>query len=227
VHLHRPLRAAQRGGHLRGRQVPNGHQRHHLGLAAWQPPYRPPEVTILGRQGRIRPLPGAAELGTTLPTLRKAFTRHQLGMPSPDPAAVSARKAAAARDHQPPATRELDGAFIVLNRPLVAPLASRARSGELSARVRRAEQEATLGYRVTTRLTAENHWPSRTARAWTVRQRAQHAQQRAQDRTSERQPERPPVRPRRGRDEDQEGDRAGGPARRWAARRRERGDAER
>jgi hypothetical protein len=168
----------------------------------------------------------AAELGTTWPTLRKAFTRHQLGMPTPDPAAVSARKAAASRSHQV-ATPPLDAAFTTLNQRLVAPLAARARPGELPARVRRAEQEATLGYRVTTRLTAENHWPSRTARAWAVRQRAQHAQQRAHDRASERQPERPPVRPRRGRDETEEGDRTGGPARRWAERRRERGGAER
>jgi WhiB family transcriptional regulator, redox-sensing transcriptional regulator len=165
----------------------------------------------------------AAELGTTWPTLRKAFVRHGLGMPSPDPAAVSARKAASSRSHQV-ATPELDGAFVALNRPLVAPLAARARPGELPARVRRAEQEATLGYRVATRLTAENHWPSRTARAWAVRQRAQHAQQRAHDRASERQAERSPARPRRGRNEDQEGDRAGGPAR-WHARVRERGDA--
>ncbi len=173
----------------------------------------------------------AAELGTTWPTLRKAFTRHGLGMPTPDPAAVSARKAAAARGHQPPATRELDGAFVALNRPLVAPLAARARPGELPTRVRRAEQEATLGYRVTTRLTAENHWASRTARAWAVRQRAHYAQQRAHDRTDQREadrstPERSPARSRRGRDDDQEGDRAAGPGR-WRARERERGGAER
>jgi WhiB family redox-sensing transcriptional regulator len=171
----------------------------------------------------------AAELGTTWPTLRKAFGRHGLGMPTPDPAAVSARKAAAARRYLQVATPPLDGAFVALNRPLVAPLAARARPGELPARVRRAEQEAVFGYRVTTRLTAENHWPSRTARAWAVRQRAQHAQQRAHDRTDQREadrstPERAPARSRQGRDDDQGGDRASGPARRRA---RERGGAER
>jgi hypothetical protein len=171
----------------------------------------------------------AAELGTTWPTLRKAFVRHGLGMPAPDPVAVSARKAAAASRYHQPATPQLDGAFMALNRPLVAPLATRARPGELPARVRRAEQEATLGHRVNTRLTAENHWPSRTARAWAVRQRAQHAQQRAHERASEGEanrstPERSTGSPRRGRDDDQEGDRAGGPTRRQV---RERGGAER
>jgi hypothetical protein len=168
----------------------------------------------------------AAELGTTWPTLRKAFVRHGLGMPTPDPEAVRARKAAAAGRAQPPPTPQLDAAFLALNQRLVVPLTARARPGELPARVRRAEQEAVLGYRVTTRLTAENHLPSRTTRAWAVRQRAQHAQQRAQDRASERQPARSPARPRRGRDDDQEGDRAGGLAR-WRARVHERGGGER
>jgi WhiB family transcriptional regulator, redox-sensing transcriptional regulator len=163
----------------------------------------------------------AAELGTTGPTLRKAFVRHGLGMRAPDPVAVSARKAAAASRYHQVATPALDGAFVTLNRPLAAPLAARARPGELAARVRRAEQEATLGYRVTTRLTAENHWPSRTARAWAVRQRAQHAQQRAHEREADRStPARSAGPPRRGRDDDQEGDRAGEHA-------RERGIAER
>jgi len=120
----------------------------------------------------------AAELGTTWPTLRKAFGRHGLGMPTPNPQVVRARHAEAARAGRP-ATPELDGAFVGLNRRLVAPLASRARPGELPARVRRAEQEATLGYRVTTELTAENHWPTRTARTWAVGQRAHHARERA------------------------------------------------
>jgi hypothetical protein len=114
---------------------------------------------------------------------------------------------------------------VALNRPLVAPLAARARPGELPARVRRAEQEATLGHRVTTRLTAENHWPSPTARAWAVRQRAHHAQQRAREREADRStPARSAGPARRGRDDDQEGDRTGGHARRQV---RERGAAER
>jgi hypothetical protein len=100
---------------------------------------------------------------------------------------------------------------------------------ERFARVRRAEQEATLSYRVTTELTAENHWPSRAARVWAVGRRAHRAHQRArtsQTDHSRATPQRSPARPRRERDDNQEGDRTGGPAR-WRARVRERGGAER
>ncbi len=151
--------------------------------AGWQPSPFLADRTEAERAYRLAERLGsvnaaAAELGTTWPTLRKAFARHGLGMPTPNPGAVRARHAEAARAGQP-ATPELDSAFVGLNRRLVAPLASRARPGELPARVRRAEQEATLGYRVTTELTAENHWPTRTARAWAVGQRAHHARERA------------------------------------------------
>jgi WhiB family redox-sensing transcriptional regulator len=173
----------------------------------------------------------AGELGTTWPTLRKAFGRHGLGMPTPDPAAVRARQAAAARAGRP-AIRALDGAFVGLNRRLVAPLASRARPGELPARVRRAEQEATLGYRVTTELTAENHWPSVAARTWAVGQRAHHARERAHAHAGagERRVDR--YRSTRARTADRdpsdgERDDPGDHARRRAARDRERGGAER
>ena len=173
----------------------------------------------------------AAELGTTWPTLRKAFTRHGLGMPTPNPAAVRARHAQAVHAGRP-ATPELDGAFVGLNSRLVAPLASRARPGELPARVRRAEQEASLGYRVTTELTAENHWPTRTARAWAVGQRAQHARESAHAHAGagHRQPER--YRSTRERTSahrdsgDGERDTPGDHARLRAARARERGGTE-
>jgi WhiB family transcriptional regulator, redox-sensing transcriptional regulator len=171
----------------------------------------------------------AAELGTTWPTLRKAFGRHGLGMPTPDPEAVRARQAAARAGR--PATPELDGAFVGLNRRLVAPLASRARPGELPARVRRAEQEATLGYRVTTELTAENHWPTHTARAWAVGQRAHHARDRAHVGADERRFDRygsNSERPTTDRDtSDGERDDPGDHARLRVARARERGGAER
>ena len=168
----------------------------------------------------------AAQLGTTWPSLRKAFTRHALGMPTPDPAAVGARRAAAARAGRQP-TRELDPAFVALNPRLVATLAGRARRGELGERVRRAEQEATLGYRVTTELTAENHWPRVSARAWAVGQRARHARQRARERHPER--SRAPGERHTG-DRDAADDDAAGLVRRWAERTAHRsrdGDAER
>jgi hypothetical protein len=54
----------------------------------------------------------AAELGTTWPSLRKAFTRHGLGMPTRNPEAVRQRAmAAASRRTGQPATPGLDPVF--------------------------------------------------------------------------------------------------------------------
>jgi WhiB family transcriptional regulator, redox-sensing transcriptional regulator len=51
----------------------------------------------------------ASQLGTTWPSLRKAFTRHGLGMPTPNPEAVRQRAVAAARQRTgQPATPPLD-----------------------------------------------------------------------------------------------------------------------
>jgi hypothetical protein len=51
----------------------------------------------------------AAELGTTWPSLRKAFTRHGLDMPARNPEAVRQRAVAAARQRTgQPATPTLD-----------------------------------------------------------------------------------------------------------------------
>jgi WhiB family transcriptional regulator, redox-sensing transcriptional regulator len=157
------------------------------------------------------------ELGVSDRALRNAWQHHGLGLP-PRPAT---------RQPPRPAGR-LDPTFVVLNPRL--PAARVGPPGERFARVRRAEQEATLSYRVTTELTAENHWPSRTARAWAVGRRAHRAHQRARTSQTDRSratPERSLARQRRERDDDQEGDRTGGPARRWAERSREAGGAER
>jgi hypothetical protein len=71
----------------------------------------------------------AHQLGTTWPSLRKAFTRHGLGMPARNPEAVRQRAIDAARQRTgQPATPALDPVFVVLN------------PGALSAR-RRAEAE--------------------------------------------------------------------------------------
>jgi hypothetical protein len=128
--------------------------------------------------------------------------------------------------------------FAALNPGLVATLTGRARRGELAERVRRAEQEATLGYRVTIELTAENHWPRVSARAWAVSQRAHHAHQRARERHPDERSRAAGERHLSGTGqagERQPGDRdtdadAAGRARRWAARTAHRshdGDAER
>jgi hypothetical protein len=58
----------------------------------------------------------AAELGTTWPSLRKAFTRHGLGMPARNPEAVRQRASAAAGHRAgPPAAPPLDPVFVALN----------------------------------------------------------------------------------------------------------------
>jgi WhiB family redox-sensing transcriptional regulator len=58
----------------------------------------------------------AAELGTTWPSLRKAFTRHGLGMPLPNPEAVRQRTIATARQRTgQPVTPPLDPVFVALN----------------------------------------------------------------------------------------------------------------
>jgi WhiB family redox-sensing transcriptional regulator len=156
----------------------------------------------------------AERLGSSRPALRAGWQRFGLG--TPDTSRV--------RQARQPAPARLDAAFLALNP--TGTLAVRTRNPrELAVRVRRAEQEATLGYRVTTELTAENRWRTPHVRAWTIRQRAHHAQQRAHQRQHDRAtPARTAARPRRGRDEHEEGDRAGEHAR-W--RTRERGGAER
>jgi WhiB family redox-sensing transcriptional regulator len=159
------------------------------------------------------------ELGVSDRALRTAWQHHDLGLP-PRPTT-----------RQPAPAGRLDPAFVALNTQLtptqVGPPVERF------ARVRRAEQEATLGYRVTTELTAENHWPSTAARTWAVRQRAHHAHQRAHARAgagerhndqSRSAGERSPAR----RDtSDSERDTPGDHARRWVQHARERGGPER
>jgi hypothetical protein len=58
----------------------------------------------------------ATELGTTWPSLRKAFNRHGLGMPTRNPEAVRQRATDAARQRSGrPATPALDPVFVALN----------------------------------------------------------------------------------------------------------------
>jgi hypothetical protein len=58
----------------------------------------------------------AAELGTTWPSLRKAFQRHDLGMPTRNPEAVRHRAVDAARQRSGrPAPPALDPVFMALN----------------------------------------------------------------------------------------------------------------
>jgi hypothetical protein len=123
----------------------------------------------------------AAELGTTWPSLRKAFTRHGLGMPTRNPQAVRQRAIDAARQRSGrPATPSIDPVFVALNH---GELPVRARSGgELAERVRRAEDYAVLGARVVVELHTESHAAKPSTRAWVITRRAQRAHRRHQDR---------------------------------------------
>jgi hypothetical protein len=105
----------------------------------------------------------ATELGTTWPSLRKAFTRHGLGMPTRNPEAVRQRGGQ-------PATPNLDPVFIALN---PGALPARPRSpAELYQWVRREEQYATLGANVVVELYGESHARQPTTRAWAIIRRA-------------------------------------------------------
>jgi hypothetical protein len=123
----------------------------------------------------------AAELGTTWPSLRKAFARHGLGMPARNPEAVRQRAVEAARQRSGrPATPSLDPVFVALNH---GELPVRARSGgELAERVRRAEDYAALGARVVVELHTESHAAKPSTRAWAITRRADRGHRRQADR---------------------------------------------
>src|SRR5215218_98707 len=125
----------------------------------------------------------AAKLGTTWPSLRKAFTRHGLGMPARNPEAVRQRAIEAARRRSGrPATPDLDPVFVALNH---GELPVRARSGgELAERVRRAEDYAVLGARVVVELHSESHATKPSTRAWAIARRGDRGHRLAGQRTS-------------------------------------------
>jgi WhiB family redox-sensing transcriptional regulator len=125
----------------------------------------------------------AQELGTTWPSLRKAFQRHGLGMPARNPEAVRQRAIDAARQRTGrPAIPSLDPVFVALNRD---ELPVRARSGEeLAERVRRAEDYAVLGARVVVELHTESHAAKPSTRAWAITRRADRAHRLAGQRAS-------------------------------------------
>jgi WhiB family redox-sensing transcriptional regulator len=113
----------------------------------------------------------AAELGTTWPSLRKAFTRHGLGMPARNPQAVRQRAIDAARQRSgQPATPGLDPVFVALN-PGVLPARERS-PAELYEWVRRDEEYATLGANVVVELYSESRARRPTTRAWAIIRRA-------------------------------------------------------
>jgi WhiB family redox-sensing transcriptional regulator len=123
----------------------------------------------------------AQELGTTWPSLRKAFTRHGLGMPARNPEAVRQRAVAAARERAgPPAAPPLDPVFVALN-PGQLPT-WRGAQAEQGVRLRRAEEIETLSYRTVVELNAESRLASER-RVATIARRPERAQRLAEERT--------------------------------------------
>jgi WhiB family redox-sensing transcriptional regulator len=122
----------------------------------------------------------AQELGTTWPSLRKAFTRHGLGMPARNPEAVRQRALAAASQHGgPPAAPPLDPLFVALN-PGQLPT-RRGPQAEQGVRLRRAEEIETLSYRTVVELNAESRLAPQRRMATIVR-RPERAQRLAEER---------------------------------------------
>jgi hypothetical protein len=124
----------------------------------------------------------AQQLGTTWPSLRKAFTRHGLGMPERNPEAVRQRAvAAASRRGGPPAAPPLDPVFAALNQGQLP--ARRGPHTEPGVRLRRAEEIETLSYRTMVELNAESRLaPER--RVATIARRPERAQRLASERAS-------------------------------------------
>jgi hypothetical protein len=123
----------------------------------------------------------ADQLGTTWPSLRKAFGRHGLGMPARNPEAVRQRAIAAARQRAgQPATPTLDPVFVALN-PHALPARPRS-PAELHQWVRRDEEYATLGANVVVELNSESHARQPTTRAWAIIRRAERAHRHPNDR---------------------------------------------
>jgi hypothetical protein len=122
----------------------------------------------------------AAELGTTWPSLRKAFQRHGLGMPARNPEAVRQRAiAAASRRAGSPTAPPLDPVFAALNQGQLP--ARRGPHAEQGVRLRRAEEIETLSYRTVVELNAESRLaPER--RVATIARRPQRAQRLASER---------------------------------------------
>jgi WhiB family transcriptional regulator, redox-sensing transcriptional regulator len=106
------------------------------------------------------------ELGVSDRALRTAWQRHGLGLP-PRPTS------------RQPAGR-LDPVFLALNRGILPARASSDQ--ELAARVRRAEEYATLGADVVVELGSETYGKRPAARVWAITRRAQRAHHRQADR---------------------------------------------
>ena len=127
----------------------------------------------------------AAQLGTTWPSLRKAFQRHELGTPTPNPAAVNQRKSTvqlARRGGRRPTAPELDPVFVQLN-PGNVPR-PRGHTGTPAVRLRRAEEIETLGFGVVADMNTESRATRPGVRHRAVQRRAERAQRLGTERAS-------------------------------------------
>jgi WhiB family redox-sensing transcriptional regulator len=123
----------------------------------------------------------ARELGTTWPSLRKAFIRHGLGMPARNPETIRRRAIDAARRRSgQPAPPTLDPVFVALN-PGALPARAKPEA-ELYQWVRRDEEYATLGANVVVELNSESRARQPTTRAWAIIRRAERAHRHTSDR---------------------------------------------
>ena len=123
----------------------------------------------------------AQELGTTWLSLRKAFTRHGLGMPARNSEAIRRRAIDAARRRSgQPAPPTLDSVFVALN-PGTLPARAKPEA-ELYQWVRRDEEYATLGANVVVELNSESRARQPTTRAWAIIRRAERAHRHTSDR---------------------------------------------
>jgi hypothetical protein len=123
----------------------------------------------------------ASQLGTTWPSLRKAFTRHGLGMPTPTP------KPSANGPSPPPASARASPSPRRWTRCLSPSTPTRSRRGprtpaELHQWVRRDEEYATLGANVVVELNSESRPRQPTTRAWAIICRADRAHRHPSDR---------------------------------------------
>jgi hypothetical protein len=125
----------------------------------------------------------AKELGTTWPSLRKAFIRHGLGMPARNPEAVRQRTIAGARYRNgqpaPPTMPPLDPVFVALNRGQLPP--PRGSQPEQGVRLRRSEEIETLSYRTVVAFNQESRLAP-GGRIATIAGRAERAKRLASDR---------------------------------------------
>ena len=125
----------------------------------------------------------AKELGTTSPSLRKAFGRHGLGMPARNPEVVRQRAIAVARQRNGRPALPRPGPGLRSAQPGVLPARERS-SAELYQWIRREEQYAILGANVVVELYSESHARRPTTRAWAIIRWAERSHRLAGRRTS-------------------------------------------